>query len=300
MWQYYGKNRDRYIWSEKLSNSPIKDLTFAFIGAGNMSGAILGGMVNNGVNPSNIIATNRSAEKQQTLKQEFGVVTELSNKEAIAQADIVILGVKPQMMKQLLQELVDMGTDFSDKLVITVAAGLQVQSYTDIIGSVRFIRSMPNTPSLVGLGVAGLYSGTDQTKFDDAIVASDKEIAAAIFNQVGEVVWLEQESGIDDISSVSGSGPAYFFLFMEHMAKKAEQLGFSPEQAKMMVMQTALGAATMAQTSTESFEQLRLNVTSPGGSTAEAIKHFQQQELQQTTFDALDAAIHRAREMSKL
>ena len=282
-----------------MNNSPIADLTFAFIGAGNMSGAILGGMVKSGVKPEQIIATNRSKEKQQALRQQFGVNTELTNLEAIAKADVVVLGVKPQMMKALLQELVDQGADFSSKLVITVAAGLLVQSYTDIIGSVRFIRAMPNTPSLVGLGVAGLYSGTNQA-FSQETIEQDRLIAQAIFSKVGEVVWLENESGIDDISAVSGSGPAYFFLFMEHMAAKAEQLGFSSEQAKTMVMQTALGAATMANSSSETFEQLRLNVTSPGGSTAEAIKHFQQQELQQTTFDALDAAIARAQAMSKL
>lgn len=283
-----------------MSNGAIAELTFAFIGAGNMSGAILGGMVNNGVAPGQIIATNRSVEKQQALKQQFAVTTDLSNLEAIAKADVVVLGVKPQMMKQLLQDLISQGADFSTKLVITVAAGLQVKSYTDILGSVRIIRAMPNTPSLVGLGVAGLYSGTDANLFDSNVIEQDKQVAEAVFNQVGEAIWLQQESGIDDISAVSGSGPAYFFLFMEHLANKAEQLGFTQEQAKMMVMQTALGAATMAKDSTDSFEQLRLNVTSPGGSTAEAIKHFEQQSFDQTTFDALDAAIARAQAMSKL
>ena len=283
-----------------MSNSVIADLTFAFIGAGNMSGAILGGMVNNGVPAQNIIATNRSADKQQALRDKFGIVTELTNLEAIAKADVVVLGVKPQMMKQLLQDLIDQGASFADKLVITIAAGLKVESYTNILGSTRIIRSMPNTPSLVGLGVAGLFSGTDDQNFDQQTIDQDKQIAEAIFAQVGEAVWLQQESGIDDISAVSGSGPAYFFLFMEHLAAKAEQLGFTPEQAKMMVMQTALGSATMAQNSAESFEQLRLNVTSPGGSTAEAIKHFQQQDFEQITFDALDAAINRAQAMSKL
>jgi len=283
-----------------LNNASIEQLTIAFIGAGNMSGAILGGMVNSGIPASNIIATNRSAEKQEKLKTQFGVVTELSNLDAINKADVVVLGVKPQMMKELLQQLVEQGADFSNKLVITVAAGLQVKSYTDIIGSARIVRVMPNTPSLVGLGVAGLYQGSNTNDFSADVLLQDKQITESIFKLVGEVVWLEAESGIDDISAVSGSGPAYFFLFMEHMAKKAESLGFTPEQAKMMVMQTALGSATMAQNSTESFEQLRLNVTSPGGSTAEAIKHFQQQDLEQTTFDALDAAIHRAQQMSKL
>ena len=283
-----------------MSNNAIAELTFAFIGAGNMSGAILGGMVNNGVSPKNIIATNRSVEKQQALKQKYGIVTELDNLQAIAKAKVIVLGVKPQMMKQLLQDLIAQGADFTDKLIITVAAGLKVESYSEILGSIRIVRAMPNTPSLVGLGVAGLFSGTDTNAFEQQVIEQDKQVAEAIFAQVGEAVWLQQESGIDDISAVSGSGPAYFFLFMEHLAAKAEQLGFSPEQAKMMVMQTALGSATMAQDSTESFEQLRLNVTSPGGSTAEAIKHFQQQDFEQITFDALDAAINRAQAMSKL
>lgn len=283
-----------------MSNSAIAELTFAFIGAGNMSGAILGGMVNNGVSPQNIIATNRSAEKQQALKQKYGIVTELDNLQAIAKAEVVVLGVKPQMMKQLLQDLIEQGANFSNKLIITVAAGLKVESYSEILGAVRIVRAMPNTPSLVGLGVAGLFSGTDTNVFEQQTIEQDKQVAEAIFAQVGEAVWLQQESGIDDISAVSGSGPAYFFLFMEHLAAKAEQLGFTSEQAKMMVMQTALGSATMAQHSPESFEQLRLNVTSPGGSTAEAIKHFQQQDFEQITFDALDAAINRAQAMSKL
>ena len=283
-----------------MSTHSINTLQFAFIGTGNMSGAILGGMVKGGVPAHHIIATNRSPEKQQKLQQEYGVITDLSNLDAIAKADVVILGVKPQMMKSLLQDLIEQGADFSNKLVITVAAGLKVESYLAIIGDHRFIRAMPNTPSLIGKGVAGLYSGTDTQVFEQAIVNQDKDVAEAIFAKVGEVFWLEQESGIDDISAVSGSGPAYFFMFMEYMANKAEQLGFTPEQAKTMVMQTALGSAQMAQSSSDSFAQLRLNVTSPGGSTAEAIKHFQSQHLEDTIFDALDAAIHRAREMSKL
>ncbi len=111
-----------------MSNNAIAELTFAFIGAGNMSGAILGGMVNNGVSPKNIIATNRSVEKQQALKQKYGIVTELDNLQAIAKAKVIVLGVKPQMMKQLLQDLIAQGADFTDKLIITVAAGLKVES----------------------------------------------------------------------------------------------------------------------------------------------------------------------------
>ena len=278
----------------------IAKLTYAFIGAGNMSGAILGGMVKNGMPADNIIATNRSEDKQTALKQAYNITTELNNEMAIKQADVIILGLKPQMMVSLLQNLVQQGCHFDNKLIITVAAGLHVQKYKDVLGNVRIIRAMPNTPSLVGLGLTGLYSGSDKNTFNDTIIEQDKFIANSVFESVGKTIWLEQESQIDDISAVSGSGPAYFFLFMQYMMEKAEQLGFDQQHAKNMVMQTALGSAQMAAQSELSFETLRLNVTSPGGSTAEAIKSFEQDKLNHSVYDALDAAIARAKEMSKL
>jgi pyrroline-5-carboxylate reductase len=277
-----------------------KQLTYAFIGAGNMSGAILGGMVNSGINPDNIIATNRTVEKQQALKQKFGIKTDLDNKSAITQAEVIILGVKPQMMLAMLADLVQQGIDFSQKLIITVAAGLTVNRYTDIIGNVRIIRCMPNTPSLVGLGVSGLFCGTDEGSFSADVIQQDKEVTSTMFDAVGKTVWLEQESQIDDIAAVSGSGPAYFFLFMQHMADKAVQLGFDQDTANTIVLQTALGSAEMAAQSPDSFEQLRVNVTSPGGSTAEAIRTFNENNLDDIVASALDAAVSRAKEMSKL
>ena len=277
-----------------------KTTTYAFIGAGNMSGAILGGMVNSGINPDNIIATNRTKEKQQALHQKFGIKTDLDNKSAIEQADVIILGVKPQMMLAMLTDLVEQGIDFSKKLVITVAAGLTVNRYTDIIGNVRIIRCMPNTPSLVGLGVSGLFCGTDVNEFSADEIEQDKNITSIMFNAVGKTVWLDEESQIDSIAAVSGSGPAYFFLFMQHMADKAVQLGFDQETANTIVLQTALGSAEMAAQSPDSFEQLRINVTSPGGSTAEAIRTFNENKLDNIVASALDAAVLRAQEMSKL
>lgn len=274
-------------------------LTYAFIGAGNMSGAIIGGMVQSGVNPQHIIATNRTAEKQAKLKAKFGIVTDLGNLEAIAQADVVILGVKPQMMADVLTQLVQDGADFSDKLVVTVAAGLLVQRYTDIIGNVRFIRCMPNTPSLVGHGISGLYTGTDHEKYEQSVIEADKKTATDLFEHVGNVVWLQKESDIDQLAAVSGSGPAYFFAFMEAMANKAKAFGFSEEVANLMVQQTAIGAAKMTFDKENSFAQLRQNVTSPGGSTAAALNVFNEKQLQAIVDEALDAAVTRAQEMSK-
>ncbi len=276
------------------------NLTYAFIGAGNMSGAIIGGMVQSGVNPQHIIATNRTAEKQAKLKEKFGIVTELGNLEAIAKADVVILGVKPQMMADVLTTLVSEGADFKDKLVVTVAAGLLVKRYTDIIGNVRFIRCMPNTPSLVGHGISGLYTGTDSSEFDQSVIDADTQTATALFEHVGSVVWLPKESDIDQLAAVSGSGPAYFFAFMEAMANKAKDFGFSEEVANLMVQQTAIGSAKMTFDKENSFAQLRKNVTSPGGSTAAALNVFNEKQLQAIVDEALDAAVTRAQEMSKL
>lgn len=282
-----------------MSTVDTSQLTFAFIGAGNMSGAILGGMVNAGFPAQKIIATNRSKDKQASLHEKYGVVTHLDNANAISNADVVVLGVKPQMMKEMLQGLVEQGVNFSNKLVITVAAGLKVQSYKEIIGEVRFIRAMPNTPSLVGEGVTGIYSGTDMSLFSEQQVNQDIEIATSIFSQVGKVILLEQEIGIDHITALSGSGPAYFFLFMEYMSSKAQEYGFSKEQAEQIVMQTGLGAASMAKQAEDDFAQLRKNVTSPGGSTEAAITNFQQNSLESLVTDALDAAVNRTQEMSK-
>jgi len=265
-----------------------------------MSGAILAGMIQNGVSPKQIIATNRSVDKQEKLHQEYGIITELDNAQAIKKADVVILGLKPQMMLALLTDLTASGVSFKDKLVITVAAGLLSQSYTDIIGKVRFIRSMPNTPSMIGLGMSGLFNATDTTSYPENQIQQDNEVAEQLFAAVGKSIWLSQESQIDEVAAVSGSGPAYFFLFMESMINKAQEFGFSEEDAKEMVLQTAHGAAQMAYNNEIDVKQLRKNVTSPRGSTASAIEVFEQKTLQNTVALALDAAVQRAKELSKL
>lgn len=274
--------------------------TYAFIGAGNMSGAVLTGMINAGVPASQIYATNRSKEKNDKLHNELGVITDQPNAIAIQNADVVILGVKPQMMLQLLKDLVAEGVDFSDKLVITVAAGLNSQSYKDIIGDVRFIRTMPNTPSILGLGMTGIYVDSNRDKYDETVISADKAIAEKMFTSVGEIVWLSKEAQIDAVAAVSGSGPAYFFLFIEGLIDKAKALGFSDEEAKLMVTQTAIGATTMASNSGLDVAQLRRNVTSPGGVTAEAIRTYEEHNLSEISARALDANVARAAELSKL
>lgn len=264
----------------------------AFIGTGNMSYAIISGMVNNGFNAKNIIATNRNPQKLAKAEADLGVVATADNLQALQQADVIVLSVKPQMMADLCQTFIDSGIDFKDKLFISVAAGITISRLREMLGyPVKMIRCMPNTPSLLGKGVAGLYAdGSNQ---------EDNEFAEKMFSSTGIVSWVKQESQINDIIAVTGSSPAYFFLFMEAIEEKAKALGFSDEQARALVQQTALGAAEMVNQQDLPIAQLRANVTSKGGTTAAAIAHFEQQGLKQIVSASMDACITRAEEMEQ-
>ena len=271
----------------------MSDKKIAFIGTGNMSYAIIGGMVKNGFAAKNIIATNRNQEKLAKVAADFGVQTTADNNAALRDADVIVLSVKPQMMGDLCQSFQDSGVDFSDKLFISVAAGLTVNRLREMLGrDVKMVRCMPNTPSLLGRGVSGLY-GAGET-------AEEHQFVQQVFECTGIVVWVEQESQINDIIAVTGSSPAYFFLFMEAIEEKAKALGFSDEDARRLVQQTALGAAEMALSQPDiSISQLRANVTSKGGTTHEAVEHLKSQGLVGTVADAMDACIARAEAMEK-
>ncbi|MFC3031988.1 pyrroline-5-carboxylate reductase [Pseudoalteromonas fenneropenaei] len=267
--------------------------TIAFIGTGNMSYAIIGGMVKSGFDPKHIIATNRNAEKLAKVAADFGVNTTADNLAAIAAADVVVLSVKPQMMAQLCQSIQDSGIDYQHKLFISVAAGLTVARLREMLAHpVKLVRCMPNTPSLLGKGVSGLFA-TDINELE-------RDYVSQVFAATGIVVWLEHEAQINDIIAVTGSSPAYFFLFMETIEAKAIELGFSAEQARQLVQQTALGAAMMACEQQQiSLAQLRANVTSKGGTTHAAIESYKAQHLADLTSDAMDACIARAKELEQ-
>ncbi|WP_105199609.1 pyrroline-5-carboxylate reductase [Pseudoalteromonas sp. T1lg10] len=267
--------------------------TIAFIGTGNMSYAIIGGMVKNGFAKEQIIATNRNQEKLAKVAADFGVRTTADNIEALQQADIIVLSVKPQMMAELAQSFIAAGVDFSDKVFISVAAGITVKRLQEMLSHpVKMVRCMPNTPSLLGRGVSGLYAeGTS----DD-----ENQFIEAVFKSTGLVVWVDKEEQINDIIAVTGSSPAYFFLFMEAIEQKAIELGFNAEQARALVQQTALGAAEMALSQTDiSIAQLRANVTSKGGTTHAAVEHLKAHGLIENVSGAMDACIARAQEMEQ-
>lgn len=269
--------------------------TLAFIGAGNMSRSIIAGLIQAGYPAGRIIAANPSRPKLDELADQFGIRITQNNAEAAREADVIVLAVKPQLMAAMLEALVAELGSLAGKLLISIAAGIKVERLQEMAGGhARIIRTMPNTPSLLGLGMTGLYAPT-------GIDQADRDFAEQMMQAVGKTLWVAQESGINGVIAAAGSAPAYFFLFMQGIAEEAEAMGFSPEQARLLVQQTALGAAAMVEQNSElSLQALREQVTSKGGTTAEAVKTFQEQGLKPLTSRAMQAAVTRAAEMETL
>jgi len=264
----------------------------AFIGSGNMARAIIIGLVNSGVAASDIIVANPSPEKRIQLAHEFGVQQTDDNIKASEFADIIVLSVKPHFICDVCQQLGN-GIDISAKLFVSVAAGTTVAQIQQALNTQSpVVRVMPNTPSQLGLGMSGMYASPEVNEAQKA--ASDKLMSA-----VGKVIWLATEDKINDIIAVAGSAPAYFFLFMEAMETQAKTLGFTPEESRMLVQQTALGAAQMVEHNSVAISTLRENVTSKGGTTFAALEQFRKDGIEQMVSNAMNAAISRAEEMAK-
>lgn len=269
--------------------------TIAFIGAGNMSRSIIAGLVKAGYPAEKITAANPSLPKLEALVSDYGINVTQDNADAARHAEVIVLAVKPQLMADMLGTLVGELGSLSGKLLISIAAGIKVARLGEMAGGhARIIRTMPNTPALLGLGMTGLYA-------PDTVGQEDRDFAEQMMQAVGKTLWVEQESGINGVIAAAGSATAYFFLFMQAIAEEAEAMGFRPEQARLLVQQTALGAAAMVeQNPTLALATLREQVTSKGGTTAEAIKIFQQQGLMPLTAQAMQAAVARAAEMETL
>ncbi len=268
----------------------FNDKTIAFIGAGNMNGAIIGGLVNGGFPATNIIAANPSMGKLEKLEQNYNIIVTQDNLEAAEKADMVVLGVKPQVMKMACEQLAPLGDKLKDKLFVSVAAGISCQRIRQLLGQpVSLVRCMPNTPSMYGKGVSGLYA--------EHISEQDKAFVEYMVATTGIATWVEQEDQINAIIAVSGSAPAYYFLFMEAMVDKAKAMGFDEKTARKLVQQTAMGAAYMVEHSDDSIATLRENVTSKGGTTAAALATFVQNGLSETVDSAMQAAYDRGIEL---
>lgn len=264
----------------------------AFIGTGNMAYAIIQGLLKSGYPASQIIACNKSNLARRAELQAVGIATNFANKAAVEQAEVIVLAVKPQMMAEVCAEFSDV--DFSQKWVISVAAGISVERLEQLLPSAKnIIRTMPNTPSLIGEGITGLFA-------KKSVNSTACQFAEELMTAVGKCYWVESEDKINQIIAITGSSPAYFFRFMEAMQQSAMQMGFSEQDARFLVQSVALGAAKLVEKNPQtSLSTLRENVTSKGGTTAKALEVFEQYNLLETVDKAMWAAIHRAEEMEK-
>ncbi len=268
----------------------VLDKRVGFIGAGNMAQSIIGGMIKNGWDKSQIIATAPTEQNRQAVHAQFGIEVFESNVEA-AKADVIVLCVKPGLVKPVLEELAPAVKE-KQPLLISVAAGVTMACLEQWVRTpLAIIRSMPNTPALMGFGASGLYA-------NDHVSVEQKVLAESIFNAVGISEWVAQETLIDAVIAVSGSGPAYYFLFMEAMKDAGIQLGLSSEVSEKLTLQTALGAANMAINSDVDIAELRRRVCSPGGTTEQAVQTFQQGGLDKLVDDAMCNAVKRAKQMA--
>lgn len=262
-----------------------------FIGAGNMASAIFGGMIEGGYPAEAITATARGAQTLDALASRYGVHTTSDNNAAVEHADVVVLAVKPQAMREVCHELRD-SVQRQRPLIVSVAAGLSAETLdTWLGGNMAVIRCMPNTPSLVGQGASGLYA--------NALVSEEhKQLATSLLEAVGLVEWVADETLLEAVTAVSGSGPAYFFLIMEALEDAGKKLGLPADSARRLALQTAYGAASMARESEFEPAELRRRVTSPNGTTERAINSFEDDGLRQLFENATQACATRARELA--
>lgn len=263
-------------------------MNITFIGGGNMAGALITGLLQKGFDPSSISVIEISAENRALLSQKFGVITYDAIRAESVASDIIVLAVKPQQLHDVAMQLHGL---LDGKLVISIAAGVRSADLSNWLGGHSVIvRAMPNTPAMVLSGVTGLYALPE-------VPEHQRQQAETILGAVGTTLWLENETQMDAITAISGSGPAYVFLFMEALQDAAVELGFTPEDARALSLGTFLGAAKLASQSTEDAATLRTRVTSKGGTTERAILAMQAAGVRQAIVQGAHAACLRSKEL---
>ena len=261
-----------------------------FIGGGNMARALIGGLQTNGYLMSDINVIEPEAEKRAQLNADFGVsVTE--QLPSVAMADIVVLAVKPQQLRDL---SIFLGSLLQKQLLISIAAGIRAKDIARWLGGYQsIIRVMPNTPAQIQLGVSALYAMPEVTQ-------AQHVQAETILKAVGEILWLDEEAKMNAVTAISGSGPAYVFYFIEAMQQAALELGLNAEQAKTLSLQTFIGASKLAEQSNESPATLRSQVTSKGGTTEQAILTMESATVKSSIIKAAKAAAARSEELGDI
>ncbi|MFN2339464.1 MAG: pyrroline-5-carboxylate reductase [Gammaproteobacteria bacterium] len=269
----------------------MKTRKLSFIGAGNMTRSLVGGLIADGCDPSLIRLSDPEADRIQDLAHRLGVQILQDNRAVIEDADLVVLAVKPQVLPAVAREIADRVQD-RQPLVISIAAGIRTRDLARWLGAdIAIVRAMPNTPALVQSGATGLFANTH-------VRDEQRDLAETILRAVGLTLWVEQEEQLDLVTALSGSGPAYFFLVMEALQEAATKLGLPAETARLLALQTAFGASRMALESDEDAATLRQRVTSPGGTTEQALRVLEDGGLRSLMEQALSAASRRSRELA--
>ncbi|PJI28955.1 pyrroline-5-carboxylate reductase [Acinetobacter pseudolwoffii] len=268
--------------------SAALNCNISFIGGGNMAQALIGGLISRGL-PTTRITVSDPVEQVRALLAEKEINVTDDNSAAIQDADIVVFAVKPQVLAQVLQPLKGL---VNDKLIVSIVAGAEIATLASLLGTARIVRVMPNTPALVQTGAHGLYAHED-------VENSDRDLASQVLASTGLTIWVNSEAQIDAVTAVSGSGPAYFFYMMESMIRAGKNLGLDEKVATALTLQTALGAAQMAITSSNTPAELRKNVTSPNGTTQAALEVFDRAQISQNIQAALAAAQKRSQELAQ-
>jgi pyrroline-5-carboxylate reductase len=264
-----------------------------FIGAGNMAQAIIGGLIKTGTQAEQITIYEPNAEKADKLVSSLGIHVADDNTVVFESCDVIVLAVKPQVMKTVLESVKRVRLK-KNAFIVSIAAGLPIGLLQGWLGIDHpIVRVMPNTPALVKAGVSGLFA-SKQTSVEQ------KQTAESVLRAVGSVIWVDKEALIDAVTAVSGSGPAYFFYFIEALERAALDNGLSKQQARLLSLETAFGAAKLALESNADAVTLREQVTSPGGTTEAAIKVFEERGLTEIFSRAVSAAVERARELARL
>lgn len=266
-------------------------MRITFIGGGNMANAIIAGLIKQAAHRIHVV--DPDAGKVERLRQEYDVSGGEALPDAFGIGDIVVLAVKPQHLRDLCLEL---EPRLNGALVISIAAGIRLDALCRWLGSKRVVRVMPNTPAMIGKGVSGLFASV-------GVSEDDRQDANTVMQAAGITVWLQNEQRIDDVTAVSGSGPAYVFYFIESMIEAAQQTGFSEAEARRLVLATFEGAVELAKQSPLSVAALRTNVMSKGGTTERAIARFEAEGVKQAiiagTLDCRDRSIEMGQQLSQ-
>ncbi len=264
-------------------------MKIVFIGGGNMGRAMLSAILSEGLAaPQDIMVSDKNKEILKQLKQDFDVYITEENIEAVSRGDIVVLAVKPQNIDNVMAEL--KGRFNSGQLVLSIIAGRSIATLKQGLGYKTIIRAMPNTPAQIGMGMT-VWTATEE------ITEKQRASVGSILKAMGRELYVTDEQYIDMATAISGSGPAYVFLFMQSLIDAAVDMGLPPDAARQLVLQTAAGSVEYAARSDKELAQLRQMVTSPGGTTAEALKIFEKDKFPELVKQAVAAAYKRAKEL---